>query len=130
VTSPGPAADHTPFGDDLARAVVGVLRNSRYYHSLGAVVRAHRDYTGHGLFHDRDTDSWFLASTYDGLPDPAPLISFADADSFAAWLARQSDAGLSGVAAHADMADAAGFARDPGNQRITREFLQAAVAPR
>ncbi|MFC4254182.1 hypothetical protein GRI97_02010 [Altererythrobacter xixiisoli] len=123
-----PAANDAPFGEALARAVVDHLRASRYAGPLGALVRTHRDYTGHGLFHDRDTGSWFLARSQDGLPDPTPLLSFPDADRFTVWLARQSDASLSGHAANPDIEDAIGFARDPGNQRITRDLLLSDTA--
>lgn len=122
-----PAADDAPFGEALARAVVEYLLASRYYGSLGALVRGHRDYTGHGLYHDRETDRWFLARSQDSLPDHEPLLSFPDAGRFATWLARQSDASLSGYDPNPEMEDADGFACDPGNQRVTRAWLASAL---
>ena len=116
--------DDTAFGETLARRTVEVLKRGRWFGDLNAIVRAHRDYTGHGLFHDHASGAFFLARSQDGLPDADTLIEFRSEEAFVAWLAEQSDLSLSG---HTPC-DIANFNCDAGNQRITRAFLLAELA--
>lgn len=115
-----PLPDDTPFGEDLARRAVAFLEATSAVRGEAAIVRTHRDYTGHGLFHDRATGRFFLSRSLDGWPCAPEYLSFADAAGFRRWLAAQSDAGLSGQVP----SDIPGFERDPGNQRITRSFVE------
>ena len=116
--------EEQPFGTALARDAVRVLKASRWFQEFGAIVRAHRDYTGHGLFYDRSTGSFFLARSYDGLPDLEPYRSFTGEQGFTEWFARQSDLSMSGYAP----TDMPGFDDDAGNQRVTRAFLRDHIA--
>lgn len=111
--------DASPYGDRLASAAARFLKTSRWFGSLGAIVRAHRDYTGHGLFHDRATGDFFLASTLDSLPRGEPILAFPDEASFVQWLAHQSDLVLSGHIPTGSLR----FDEEPGNQRITRQLI-------
>ncbi|NDK34377.1 hypothetical protein [Rhodovulum sulfidophilum] len=115
-----PLPDDTPFGEDLARRAVAFLETTSAVRGEAAIVRMHRDYTGHGLFHDRAAGRFFLSRSLDGWPCAPAYLSFADAAGFRRWLAAQSDASLSGQVP----SDIPGFERDPGNQRITRSFVE------
>ncbi|MCE8470434.1 hypothetical protein LZ189_15550, partial [Rhodovulum sulfidophilum] len=55
-----PLPDDTPFGEDLAGRVVAFLETTSAVWGEAAIVRTHRDYTGHGLFHDRAAGRFFL----------------------------------------------------------------------
>lgn len=110
--------DVTPFGDELARAAARFLKENQWFDGLGAIVRAHRDYTGHGLFHDHATGEFFLARSLDSLPREA-LFSFPDEPSFTQWLAAQTDLALSGRVPTGKPQ----FDLDPGNQRMTRQLI-------
>lgn len=116
--------DAAPFGDWLAAAAARFLKANRWFGDLGAIVRAHRDYTGHGLFHDRATGEFFLARSLDSLPNGEPILTFSDEASFTRWLAGQSDRTLSG---HIPMGMPQ-FDMDPGNQRITRQLILAHIS--
>lgn len=119
------ASAATPFGDELAHAAARFLKASQWFGDLGAIVRAHRDYTGHGLFHDRSTGEFFLAASFDSLPNGEPIATFPDEASFTQWLAAQSDRSLSG-----DIPTGMPqFDRDPGNQRVTRHLILQHVSP-
>lgn len=110
--------DVTPFGDELARAAALFLEENQWFDGLGAIVRAHRDYTGHGLFHDHATGDFFLARSLDSLPRER-LLTFPDEPGFTRWLAGQTDLALSG---HVPTGMPQ-FDLDPGNQRITRQLI-------
>ena len=112
-------SDDTPFGADLARQAVRVLKTRRNTGTLHALVRLHRDYTGHGLYYEADSGAFYISASLDGLPEGAPLISFTDETAFVDWLARQSDLSLSGYQ-QPNMFQNDAYA---GNQRITRAFL-------
>src|SRR5690606_13414297 len=85
--------DVTLFGDELAHAAARFLKENQWFDGLGAIVRAHRDYTGHGLFHDHATGEFFLARSLDGLPRER-LFTFPDEPGFTQWLAGQTDLAL------------------------------------
>lgn len=110
--------DVTPFGDELAHAAARFLKENQWFDGLGAIVRAHRDYTGHGLFHDHATGEFFLARSLDSLPRES-LFSFPDELGFTQWLATQTDLALSGRIP----TGMPQFDRDPDNQRITRQLI-------
>jgi len=110
--------DVAPFGDELARAAAQFLKENQWFDGLGAIVRAHRDYTGHGLFHDHATGEFFLARSLDSLPRES-LLTFPDEPGFTQWLAGQSDLALSGRVP----TGMAQFDRDPDNQRVTRQLI-------
>lgn len=110
--------DVTPFGDELARAAARFLEENQWFDGLGAIVRAHRDYTGHGLFHDHATGEFFLARSLDSLPGESIFI-FPDEPGFTQWLAAQTDLALSG---HIPIG-LPQFDLDPDNQRITRQLI-------
>ena len=116
--------DDTPFGPDLAQAVVRVLKGRPWAGALHAIVRSHRDDTGHGLFHDAGRGGFHVSASMDGLPSGAPLIAFEDEAAFTDWLARQSDRSLS-IDGQPDLF---GAERYPSLQRITRAFLLAQIA--
>ena len=110
--------DAKPFGDELARAAARFLKENQWFDGLGAIVRAHRDYTGHGLFHDHATGEFFLAGSLDSLPRER-LLTFPDEPGFTQWLAAQTDLALSGDIP-TGMPE---FDLRPGNQRITRQLI-------
>lgn len=111
-------ANVTPFGDELARAAARFLKENQWFDGLGAIVRAHRDYTGHGLFYKRATGEFFLARSLDSLPRES-LLTFPDERRFTRWLAAQTDLALSGRIP----TGIPQFDRDPDNQRITRQLI-------
>ncbi len=111
-------ADVTPFGDELACAAARFLKENQWFDGLGAIVRAHRDYTGHGLFHDHATGEFFLARSLDGLPSES-LLTFPDEPGFTRWLAAQTDLALSGRIP----TGIPQFDLDPDNQRMTRQLI-------
>ena len=115
----GPVRRYPPLGPDLAQQAIRVLKTRRCTGTLSGLVRLHRDYTGHGLYHDMAGGGFHVSASLDGLPQGAPLIAFGDEAAFADWLARQSDLSLSG-----DQLPNV-FQNDtyPGNQRISRNFL-------
>ena len=110
--------DITPFGDELAHAAARFLKENQWFDGLGAIVRAHRDYTGHGLFHDHATGAFFLAASLDSLPRER-LLTFPDEQGFTQWLAAQTDLALSGRIP----TGMPQFDLRPGNQRITRQLI-------
>jgi hypothetical protein len=106
------------YGTDLA------ARIADYLQAGGAIAEVHREYCGTGLcfqqgrfLYDEVEDAMFRS-----LRSPAhrPLASFADRQSFVAWLADQSDDSLSGR----ERGDPA----YTDNQRITRRRLEQALA--
>lgn len=110
--------DDTPFGDKLARDAARFLKENQGFDGLGAIVRAHRDYTGHGFFHDHATGEFFLARSLDSLPRET-LFAFPDEPGFTQWLAAQTDLALSG---HIPTGMPQ-FDLDPDNQRMTRQLI-------
>ena len=102
--------DPTPYGEALAGQVVDALDRGI------TVAYRHRDYCGMGL--GRGDRGYIYGSVYDG--DLSEETSFPTREALAAWLARQSDATLSGREVQLP------FEWD--NQRITRARLLEAVA--
>lgn len=113
------------FGTGLARDAAEFLKSERWFHQFNAIVRSHRDYTGHGLFYNTETKEFFPARSDDGIPRKT-LLNFVSEETFVAWLAEQSDLSLSGEIP----TGAALFDSDPGNQRISRDFLVSEMARR
>nr|WP_314262467.1 hypothetical protein [uncultured Devosia sp.] len=116
--------DGLQFGNALALDAAAFLKRHRWFGDLGAIVRAHRDYTGHGLFHDRKACVFFLSQSQDGLPHGEPLLTFDSDEEFTNWLSSQSDRSLSGYGP----AVSSRFNEYPGNQRVTRELILAHIA--
>lgn len=115
--------DATPFGEELATRAVAFLQSRVWIEHIGAIARAHRDYTGHGLFFDRTTGQFFLGASQDGMPYGSPFLTFDDANSFVGWLSVQSDRSLSGYVRNASPDYPPNFYAEAGNQRVTRQML-------
>ncbi len=109
-------ASTSPYGKDLAERVAAhLLRHG------SICVNAHRDYCGMAFSYQRSL--FVYDQVYDGLFElsdnpamPPPIRTFGSRAEFVTWLARQSDASLSGHETG-----------DPflaGNQRITRARLE------
>ena len=104
--------DHTPYGAALAGQVAARLDQG------AALAYSHRDYCGQGLM--RQPGGYAYGGVWDG--DLQPDKVFATRQTFVAWLAAQSDHGLSGI-----------NSPDPwlwDNQTITRQRLEDFVQQR
>lgn len=115
--------DRTPFGEALARRMWHRVMGSAM--GRGILPSLHKEYCGHGLV--RVPEGVVLCEVFDMEAQTAmPLAAWTEEAEFVAFFARQSNHSVNGF----DPAEPVFFTdgdRERGNQRLTREAIEAAL---
>jgi len=122
---------HAELRDRLSRKALGAELARRLWERLqkagigeGLIHQFHRDFCGHGLI--RTEDGVILCDILDGSYPGPPIATWATAEEFVEFLARQSDFSMSGW----DPAEPVFFTEDHwyrNNQRLTSAIIAAFI---